>query len=420
MSQTRAVLYVDFDNVFGGLLKLDPEVAAQFALDPGRWLTNLTGALPGSGTRRWLVRRCYMNPAGSVLDPRPGVTRRFRFADFRAHLTRAGYEVIDCPQLTMSKNAADIRIVVDAIDSLNARVAYDEYVIASGDSDMTPLLIYLRAAGRTTTVVSTSDAAEGFAAVPDQFVNGQQILQLMQEGPAAGELEGIRVGAAQESESALAESTGADVPEDGFPGWAEMRAIVERTYLSAVDPVNLAALATHLKHEVGEPTRNWFGYQTFTNALQRLGLPGMCVSQYYLWDEHRHTPPAAPGIELPPAIAKLSNLLELPRLPRQSWTSVYDTLAEYATTHEFNLTEATRWARDQLAESGAPVPRSAVGFVAKATAFGGCPLYQDPPPSSLQIASATLANLLERAEAAGIDLTPAEADQVRNWMGVPD
>jgi hypothetical protein len=123
---------------------------------------------------------------------------------------------------------------------------------------------------------------------------------------------------------------------------------------------------------------------------------------------------------LAPKGAKLSNLLELPRLPRQSWTSVYDTLAEYATAHEFNLTEATRWARDQLAESGAPVPRSEVGFVAKATAFGGCPLYKDPPPSSLQIASATVANLLERAEAAGIDLTPAENAQVRNWMGVPD
>lgn len=41
MLHVRAALYLDFDNVFGGLLKLDPDVAIQFAENPGSWLTRL-------------------------------------------------------------------------------------------------------------------------------------------------------------------------------------------------------------------------------------------------------------------------------------------------------------------------------------------------------------------------------------------
>ena len=175
MERVRAALYLDFDNVFSGLFRLDPGAAIRFAENPGTWLEALEGRQTSGGPRRWLVRRCYLNPAGSVANPDadPGSARLY-FSRFRPYFTRAGFDVVDCPRLTTTKNGADIRIVVDALEALRSETAYDEFVVASGDSDMTPLLVRLRAADRLTTIVSPADAAEAFTSVADRLVNAQQ------------------------------------------------------------------------------------------------------------------------------------------------------------------------------------------------------------------------------------------------------
>jgi uncharacterized LabA/DUF88 family protein len=104
--------------------------------------------------RRWLILRCYLNPSGSVPHRGDaGTQTRLFFSGFRTSFVRAGFEVIDCPRYSGTKNAADIRIVVDAIDALADDARYDEFVIASGDSDMTPLLHRLRRADRRTMIV---------------------------------------------------------------------------------------------------------------------------------------------------------------------------------------------------------------------------------------------------------------------------
>src|SRR4051794_31895798 len=184
MDRVRAALYLDFDNVFTGLVKQDPDVAMQFAEDPGAWAARLATTLTVEGPRRWLLLRCYMNPAGWVPhpDPGPGAPRLY-FSKFRTPFTNAGFEVIDCPRLTHTKNAADIRMVVDALDALFDATVYDEFVIASGDSDMTPLLVRLRRADRRTTIVSPLDAAEAFTAIADQLIGSEQLFELIQGEP---------------------------------------------------------------------------------------------------------------------------------------------------------------------------------------------------------------------------------------------
>ncbi|WP_207210670.1 NYN domain-containing protein [Nocardioides zhouii] len=172
MSSAPAALYLDFDNVFGGLLKLDPRVALRFAEAPSEWVGRLATELLTENERRWLVLRCYMNPAGWVPAP-AGDGSRLYFSKFRPQFTDAGFEVIDCPRLTHTKNGADIRLVLDAAEALGASVRYDEFVIASGDSDMTPLLVRLRAADRRVTVLSPSDAAEVLGAISDRLVGEQ-------------------------------------------------------------------------------------------------------------------------------------------------------------------------------------------------------------------------------------------------------
>jgi hypothetical protein len=44
------------------------------------------------------------------------------FSKFRPALTDAGFEVVDCPRLPHTKNGADIRLVIDAVEALRADV----------------------------------------------------------------------------------------------------------------------------------------------------------------------------------------------------------------------------------------------------------------------------------------------------------
>ena len=431
MIRVRAALYLDFDNVFSGLLKLDPDVALQFAENPGSWLTRLSTSLTVDGPRRWLVLRCYMNPAGWVPhpDPEAGVARLY-FSRFRPFFTSAGFEVIDCPRLTHTKNAADIRLVVDAVDALSAEPAYDEFVIASGDSDMTPLLVRLRAGDRRTTIVSPSDAADAFTAVADRLVDGQQVLELVQ---------GEQIDPDDEAEVAnFTELPG--IPDRNVPmsgderpdrdeAFERFRTIVTERYVAASGPLNLASLAYELRRELGRSIDDsrWFGFGGFARSLESLELPNMRLSQHLLWDGSRHetpdltasAPSAAHGLTLPEPVTRLTALLSLPRLQHESWSPIYRVLSDYVNSHQFNLTEATRWSRDRLVEQGVDVSRNAVGFVTRGAAFGGCPLYRKPPPTAVEIGAAFVENVLSRAEAAAIALTAEETEVIRAWLAEP-
>src|SRR4051794_24149752 len=155
MNPVRAALYVDFDNVFSGLCKLNPLAAKAFADEPSTWLNALTTQHTVDGPRRWLSVRCYLNSAGSVPDPAGG-EQRLQFASLRVGFVRAGFEVVDCPPFfTGAKNAADIKIAIDVMKALQGPTRYDEFVIASADSDLTPLLATVGAADRRTTLIST-------------------------------------------------------------------------------------------------------------------------------------------------------------------------------------------------------------------------------------------------------------------------
>ena len=410
MARVRAALYLDFDNVFSGLIKQDPDVAIQFAKDPATWLSRLTTTLTVDGPRRWLIVRCYMNPGGWVPNPDTTATQqRLYYSQFRPFFVNAGFEVIDCPRLTHTKNAADIRMVVDAVDALADPVAYEEFVIASGDSDMTPLLVRLRRADRRTTIVSPSDAAEAFIAVADRLITSQELLELVQGEPVDSDEDTPVTVEAGET--------------DGPVSYEQFRDLVQWRYDAAPGPLNLASLAHDLRRQLGPSVdqTNWFGYGGFVRALESLGLAHAKFSNHFVWDAGRHNPPESSGATgtAPEAVGRLSALLSLPRLPQEMWPSVYQALAEYAGSHHFNLTEATRWARDRLAAQGVDVSRAAIAFVTRGTAFGGAPLYRQPPPDAAEIATAFAANVLSRAEAASIPLTDDESADVRSWLGAP-
>jgi hypothetical protein len=163
----KTALFVDFDNIFIGLNRLDNKAAKRFATDPTTWLAWLGSGMPTMADygeielpeRHVLVRRCYLNPA--VMGNR----------DYRVHFIRSGFSVVDCPSVTeQGKNNADILMVMDILDALEHHTRFDEFIIFSGDSDFTPVLLRLRAYDRRTAVVTAGLAAEAYKAAADRAV----------------------------------------------------------------------------------------------------------------------------------------------------------------------------------------------------------------------------------------------------------
>lgn len=68
-----------------------------------------------------------------------------RYASFKRGFHEAAIEMMDIPRRRYSgKNSADIRLVVDALDLAFSKGHINVFVIASGDSDFSPLVSKLR------------------------------------------------------------------------------------------------------------------------------------------------------------------------------------------------------------------------------------------------------------------------------------
>lgn len=414
--ETRAALLIDFDNVLGGLLRLDPGAALRFAEDPGGWADRLAERWVGDrGRRRFLVRRCYMNPGGWVPNPDKLGNAKLFFSMFRSNFVRAGFEVVDCPRLSGTKNAADIRMVMDAMDALSAEVRYDQFVILSGDSDLTPLLVRLRTHDRRTILISPFDASEALTNVADQFVSGDQFLDLMEDAATADDGDGEEV----EAHTLVPAHEPRAAGESAVNAADQAAAWVRRAYVDSEGPLVLSRLGHELIQEFGATARLWFGHGSLKEWLRSLELPHVEMNQHKMWDASRFAAPDA--LVLPPAVDQVSRMLKIPRAPREVWPVICVALANYAATHEYTMTEATRISTQQAQLDEARVSRSQVLFAIRAATYGGAPLYADPSPTAADVAGAVASNILDRTAATDLELSTEEAEEVRQWfMGAVD
>lgn len=169
----KSALFVDFDNIYLGLATVDPAAAELFASDPARWMAWFERGMPGPEDqdgerlerRAILIRRCYLNPATG-------------FHRFRPFFIRSAFSVIDCPPLTkQGKTNADIQMVMDILDTLDHPTHFDEFIILSGDSDFTPMLLRLRAYNRRTSILAVGPAAEAYKAACDRAIMGATFIE---------------------------------------------------------------------------------------------------------------------------------------------------------------------------------------------------------------------------------------------------
>lgn len=83
-----------------------------------------------------------------------------RYKGARRGLHEAGFELVEVPHVSYSgKNSADIRLVVDALDLCYTKPHVDTFVIASGDSDFSPLVSKLRENNKTVIAVGVKNSS---------------------------------------------------------------------------------------------------------------------------------------------------------------------------------------------------------------------------------------------------------------------
>lgn len=170
LHNVHSALFVDFDNIYLSFANQDKEIAHQFATTPDKWLAWLETKMPcknlgaEEGTRRILIRRCYLNPRS--------------FATFRPYFIRSAFEVVDCPPLTSrGKTSTDIHMVMDILDALSHATHFDEFIIMSGDADFTPVLLRLRKFARRSAVLSAGYVSPAYKAACDYMISQDDFIR---------------------------------------------------------------------------------------------------------------------------------------------------------------------------------------------------------------------------------------------------
>lgn len=466
MDRIKSALFLDFDSIFGGLHSRDPQSAYDFAENSKEWLDALCAYdLPEDARRDLLIRRVYLNPRGGVKDEERSKKGWLSFQNFGPKLIQSGFEVMSCFSLTNRKNAADIHIVIDVLQSLNRMTLYDEFIIASSDSDFTPLLQCLRANGRRTIIISSKQTAPAYHNASDALINAADLLDMppassQNESPATDSPNKVQKAAENpspktkartkpplaETQSKPRESSGKTVAEN-----KSMSASKPPSESSAVDTQNKVLktarkliannkkvtllsdisreLRNQFRQEIEQSPSKWFGHKTLAKFLlqnfDELKQDGNFVSLDGKSQNPKSSAKDLPGTaskrsaeNLPKIVAQICQITDLPRLSADRWVETLKMLAGYAKSHEheFKLSECSIWVRDQLKEKEIPVGRTAIDRIIKWAKHGGVNLESDPPPTADKIREAVIQNAVTRAGETNLDLTPEGQKELRNWL----
>lgn len=440
MDRIKSALFLDFDSLFGGLYAQDPQSACDFAESSSKWLAALCAyVLPeGAQRRELLIRRVYLNSQGGVKDEERGKKGWLSFQNFGSQLIQSGWEVVSCFSLTNRKNAADIRIVIDVLQSLNRMTLYDEFILASSDSDFTPLLQCLRANGRRTIIISSKPTAPAYHNAADALINAADLLNTPPAKPQ-NESESSPVSQSKSQEAAKEESpakNNANELPNKLPLTETQSKVLETARELIANNKNatvLCDISRELRKQFGaaieQAPSKWFGHKTLAQfLLQNFDDLKQDSELIYVANEKQDPKRSGEGLQetdsksaaenLPKIVAQICQITDFPRLSADRWAETLKMLARYAESHEheFTLSKCAIWVRDQLKEKGIPVGRKAINHIVHWAHHGGASLDDDPPPTADKIREAVIQNAVARVGEANLDLTPEGQKELRNWL----
>ena len=374
----KSALFVDFDNVYSALRKLDLAAAEKFVRSPSAWMEWVVSALelpdhaPTDARRRVLVRRCYLNPQA--------------YQRFRPSFNLAGFEIIDCPALTSEgKTSTDIHMVLDIVDLLQHEVRYDEFIVFSADADFTPVLRKLRRWDRRTTVLAVGFPSAAYRASADLLIDQDEFVRhalgLHEEIEAAGNP--LPAAALDEAGAAvvaaLPGSAGDEAGRSTAPGaldLAAVAALIVGEVAKAAQPVPCARLAALIAAHYGPLADDWNGKGSFRRFVDSLDLPGVAFnwrgSGGHAYDPTRHVladEGAATGgswegeVELRALARQINEVTGVPLLSPARYRALFATIAADLAQQAFDPWETAKRVRDACRDAGQAVSRADVNFV---------------------------------------------------------
>lgn len=267
MEEERIALFLDYENLAIGAR--EHLRGAVFDFGP------IADAIADRG--RIVVKRAYADWT--------------MFDDGRHMLARQNVELIEIPQKrgTVRKNAADIKLAVDAIELAFERDYITTYVLCTGDSDFTPLVAKLRELNKR--VIGIGVAGSTSALLPpsvDEFLFYDR-LEGIEAGPgrkretpaksARPRGRGAKAAAAPvEVEAEADTSAGDDRAVVAAPDTADLQTLVTRTLTGLERSGTEGARASSLKRAIlrRDPTFNEadYGFRAFGELLRSLEASG--------------------------------------------------------------------------------------------------------------------------------------------------
>lgn len=171
-----------------------------------------------------------------------------RFDTYRGPLHELGIELTEIPERGMTgKNSADIRLVVDAMELSYAKEHIDIFVIVSGDSDFTPLVLRLKENGKSVIGVgmrdSTSDLLAGNC---DEFIYYEDIGTKNVGMPAIP----------------------TDVPRKKRPAFQLLFDTIEALQRENVPAMHSSLMKDTMKRKQPQFSESSYGYRSFTALLE--------------------------------------------------------------------------------------------------------------------------------------------------------
>jgi uncharacterized protein (TIGR00288 family) len=159
--ERKIALFIDFENIAIGVTdakykKFEIELLLERLLEKGKIV----------------VKRAY-----SDWD---------KFPDYKRELHEAAIELIEIPGRKYSgKNSADIRMVVDAMDMAWSKEHIDVFVVASGDSDFSPLVSKLKENDKFVIGVGVKNSSSDLLIDNcDEFIFYEDLVRGTQKAPA--------------------------------------------------------------------------------------------------------------------------------------------------------------------------------------------------------------------------------------------
>jgi uncharacterized protein (TIGR00288 family) len=205
-------------------------------------------------------------PIGNALAERGRVVTRKAYADWsmfsdaRQKLTRSHIELIEIPQRmgATRKNAADIKMAVDAIEVAFERDYITTFVICTGDSDFTPLVHKLRELNKK--VIGVGVKASTSALLPpacDEFLFYENL----------DRVEPSRASEPEEEEETVDEAT------------PELAALITTTLAGLLRSTGGEVLASSLKRALLRKDSTFseadYGFRAFGELLKHLESQGV-------------------------------------------------------------------------------------------------------------------------------------------------